>query len=562
MPSYEEPMNKPMVRADDDAFDAQPSIDILGTVRRNVGAYVAITAVVSALTLAGALAVMALPPIDQSSTLDVTLTFPKAEAGTYPNGAPFSPNDVIAGSVVEAVWRAQGLEKSVALDLLMRNLQAVPGGTAADLLRSEYAQKLSNAKLTVAERSSLEQEFRARLSSESAASLRISASCSGTGLAPAQAERFLLELPAEWSRQQDAAGANALDFPVPSAKDLQAVAESLSRNASVVEQVFAAERASDGLALLAATGASVVARDGSKSIKGPNDSSIADLNQEIAAVRRNLVIPSYVQALSAARAADPAGFRAIRSARQAVLEADIARETESVRVWREMVAQVTGESRPRVGGQTAGSVAPTAPSQDIQASLDSSFIDRVIDQAIQGSDLPYRRSLMQSATKAELHLADLQAQQKFERWIDSEVEAVHAGQSPGQRMGTSPADMLRRVAGLSLRMSEVLAVLGGRDLNPESSMFRIGSPPRLVLTRILELRSVALAGAAFWFAAIGLFTAFAVVRHRRSVHEPAALLGTRQYPAEHHVAGAVAGLQDRRETDPRRISQAPREPVA
>lgn len=549
-----------MATYDDGEYEVQPGIDFVRLVRDNAGSYLVISAVIGALTAAGALAVLALPPIDRSVSLDITLTFEGAQADRYPNGAPFSPNDVISGSVVEAVWSAQGLQSSVPLDQLVRNLQAVEGGSEVDLIRSEFVQKLSNAKLTAAERSALERDFRARLDAATAAALRLSASCEGTGVAPEQLERLLLALPAEWARAQDAAGVNAPDYPVPSASVLRNAADRLSAGQPGASPLFVLENARDSLETLGSTVSLVSKLSGGRSIRDSKGASIVDLNQEIEAIRRNEVLPAYVQALSATKVANPAGFRAVRSARAAVLDAKLANATEIARVWHSMLAEFSSEARPRALSQP-GSPAATSV-QEVQASLDSSFIDRVIDQAVKSQDLEYRRELMEQAADADLELARIGSEQRLERWLDSEVEALSASGSPLKASDVAPvAELARRVAALSDRLAEIVGAMRARNLNPASSMYRVVAPPRLREVRPYEPKTLIVVGGVAWLAALGLSTVAFAVRARRFAGQHL-LLGERQSPPEHHVAGAVAGLQDRRETDPRRISQAPREPVA
>lgn len=119
------------------------SVDMIGFLQRHLRGFLAVTAV-AGLLAAGTYAIsLALPPADVVASVDITPTFVGARDGRYPNRAPYSPQDIIANSVVEPVWRSQGLEAAVPLSQLCRNLQVVSGGQEVDLVRSEFLQKLS-----------------------------------------------------------------------------------------------------------------------------------------------------------------------------------------------------------------------------------------------------------------------------------------------------------------------------------------------------------------------------------------------------------------------------------
>ena len=532
-------------------------VDLVGFLRDNLRTFVAITAVVGLATVAGVVVALALPPTGRVVSMDITPTFPGAREGRYPNRAPFSPQDIVANAVVEPVWQAQGLAASVQLAELCRNIQIVQGGREVESVRTEFAQKLANSKLTMAERTTLEAEFAARMKAVNAASLTISVSAAETGLSPDQLTTFVAALPVEWARATDAAGASAYDYPVPSAKDLEASLSRLGAGAGAAANMLHAERIKEHVDALVRTGAQLAALPGSAGVRDSAGGSIVDVNQQVESVRRNLVIPAFVEILSAARSSDPAGFASIRSTRRQLLESELEQARERARVLGDAFQAYADETKLRRNDQSPPADARTA---GVLANVDASFIDRVIEQAVKNRDIDYRRELSDRSVRADLDVVERTSGMAFESWLDKEVQNRQGPQREPSAVSAELAALTDRVVMLTRRTQEILAALSARNLNPASAMFRVDSPPVVRGIRILEPRSVVLWGAAAWFACCAVAVAAIALRSRRAP-QPVALLGDRQVPAEHHVAGAVAGLPGQRDGAQRRLPQSPREPV-
>ncbi len=543
----------------DGPIEQGDGIDIVGFIGRHLRAYAAITLVVGLFTVAAVAVGMALPPVDRLVSVDVLLTFPGARSGKFLNGAAFSPNDIVASSVVEPVWRAQGLERQVTLQDLCRNVQVAVGGSGVDRIRAAFGQKLANAKLTVAERTALENEFQAALDSETGGAVRLSATADGAGLSDQQMERLLLGVVAEWARSQQAMGVNALDFPLPSAKEIRSLAAgTTSKGADVTEGVLMTQQLKESVDSMEATGLAIAKLPGSSGVRDSSGMTITDLNRELSLIRRNLLLPAYGGALSALRSADPESFTRLRAARQGSLELDLKLAEETARVLRGALEDATAENRTRPGPSAMARDQGSAATSDVQATLDSSFLDRIVEQVVRSKDVDYRRELSKRATDAELAVARLQGQRQFEAWL---TEFTAEGGIAGSTGIAQAVALSERVARLAERMSEIMAAIGAKTFNPQSSMYRVDGAATITSVKLLSTRSVALGGAAAWFLAIGLATAMFLLRERRGASH-VALLGEHQVPPGRHVAGAVAGLHDMRDQPGRRLPQPGREPVA
>ncbi len=526
--------------------DPGAAFDAIGFVHRHRRGFAAVTVITALLALGAFFASRALPPVNVVASMDVTPTFPGAREGRYPNQAPYSPQDIIANAIVEPVWEAQGLEAVVPLSDLCRNLQIVSGGREIDQVRTEFVQKLSNSKLTAADRGALEAEFAARMRSMNSAALTISLAGTGSALSLPQMQRLLAAIPVEWARVTDAVGGRSYDYPVPNGKELRAAVAGSSGPIGVVVH---AERL-NGFASALRTAVDAMSRlPGSSGVRDEQGIALVDLSQELESTTRNQVIPAYLDALSQARKLDPRGYDAIRSTRKRLIESDLAATRDRAKVLREALSVFSSDPSSRSGDVGAGVEARDRAG--FVANVDGAFIDRLVDQAVKSRNLEYQRELADRIVAAELDYVERKKQQEFESWLDQSVAADRgADRVAAPATAARLAELTDLLAGYSDRARAILVTLSARNFNPASAMFRIDMPPTVRYEHVIGLREIASAAAAAWFLGAAAVTLLGILADRRS-HPQAALLVTSQDLGE-HVAGPVASIADGR-TGPRRL---------
>lgn len=557
-------MNQDMRRSDLGPVDSYAddegggSIDLLGFVQRHRRGFVAVTAVTGLLAAAGFFASRALPPVDVVATMDMTPTFPGAREGRYPNRAPYSPQDIVANAIVEPVWKSQGLEATVPLSQVCRNLQIVSGGREIDQVRTEFVQKLSNSKLTAAERGALEAEFAARMKAMNAASLTISLSGMDGVMGPDQMLRLLSAIPVEWARATDAVGGRAYDYPVPQGKELRTSGTAAAASLSATGAVVHAERLNGFADSLKRAVDAMTQLPGSSNVRDSQGTSLIDLSQELNSTRRNLVIPAYLDALAQARKLDPGGYDAIRSTRKRLLDSELEAAKERARVLREAFTSYANETGMAPRGGMAGVDDPNRTG--IIANIDGTFIDRVIEQAVKSRNIEYQRELTDRIVTAELDVVERKQQQDFESWLEESVlTARMVDAAAATATAARLADLTERLAGYADRAQVILATLSARNLNPASAMFRVDMAPTVRYERAIGTREVVFGAAAAWFAGAATVTLLGVLSDRRRIAVGSMPVAPQDLGA--HVAGPVGTISDRR-PNPRRISAEPREPVS
>ena len=535
-------------------MDEGSSVDILGFLQRHRRRFFMATLVVGLLTLSAVAVSRAMPPVARTAYMEITPTFPGAREGRYPNRAPFSPQDIVATSVVEPVWRAQGLEAVVSLPDLCRNLQIVRGGDALDLLRSDYQQKLSNSKLTATERSALEAEFASKSKALSGASFEILLGAPSYSMSNGQMERLLGAIPVEWARASDVAGARSYEYPLPLGKELRASAEQISSDSQAASSVIHAERMKSFIDALSTSIAAMSKLPGSDVVKDSRGASIVDLGQEVVSIRRNMVIPAYLDTMQEAKASDPDGYASIRSTRRKLLESELNSAKEKSRVLVEAFNDYADETR-LVRRKTDSNV--DDPRQaGILANVDGTFIDRVIEQAVKSRDVEYRRELTDRRLQAELDVIDRTTTSDFETWLEKTVQERPATPSAMLASGKRLATLTESLASFADRAHEIMTILSARNLNSTSSMYMVEMAPTIRTEAWVSLRTIALAGFAVWAAVMAVVAMWGMAFDRQQMRRLARLGGPHAAPLADHVAanvGSVADLSDRRPA-PRRLA--------
>jgi hypothetical protein len=119
---------------------------------------------VAAAILVGAVAAALfwLQPVRRASVLEFRPTFTGAGGGTYPNGLPFSPNDVAAASVLDLVYDGNSLAEYCSREAFRGGFFVEQRSDQSSFLDAEYQARLSEARLTPVERQRIQEEYEAK----------------------------------------------------------------------------------------------------------------------------------------------------------------------------------------------------------------------------------------------------------------------------------------------------------------------------------------------------------------------------------------------------------------
>lgn len=156
-----------------------------------MSAFVVLTAV--------GLAIKAPPLVTYSAT--VSLKFPQSDKGTYPSGAPFSVNDIIARKVLEDVWSKNDLQnQGVSLVHFINSVSVVQYSPNEEFIRTKYRSMLARKGLSQTDISNIERDFSDEMnaSSKQHALLTITTPFN-SALSGGLAKKILTDIPKTWS---------------------------------------------------------------------------------------------------------------------------------------------------------------------------------------------------------------------------------------------------------------------------------------------------------------------------------------------------------------------------
>ena len=100
--------------------------------------------------------------IERRASLEFRVMFDGATDGEYPNGLPFSRDDIVGDPVLTEVFERNDLGRYATFDDFARGIFVLDTNSEVALLGLEYQAKLSEPSLTVVDRTVLEAEFRDR----------------------------------------------------------------------------------------------------------------------------------------------------------------------------------------------------------------------------------------------------------------------------------------------------------------------------------------------------------------------------------------------------------------
>ena len=490
------------------------SIDLMGFVARHRSLFMLSTIIAALLTVGGYAITQALPGTTVAS-YEITLSFKGAAQGQYPNKSPFSPQDLIGTNVLEPIWKAQGLEERIELADLARAVTISRSSRDLSMLQSEYAQKLANTKLTAAERQVLEGEFKSKL--DALAQTDFTITCAAVQLSPGDAERFVLAVPAEWARLSEAANSTLYALVLPKASDLEAAVDRVRQGKEdIAAWILFAETLRDLADRLLNSMEVLQQIAGSELQTASSGQMLVDLQQQLTLLHRNLLMPAYVDVMTFAQQKDPSAYRAITEFRRKILESKEADARARSEVLHNALRQL-GSDREVVRNDPSSRDAPGEG--EIMANVDGTFIDRMIQQAVQNRDVDYRRSLSMQAIEADLQLIDDEARLNFQIWIDEVINGRENDDGHNQtRLAESTERMVslsNQIADLADRTREILGAVSKRNLNPTSVLYQGDIAPVVMTERLVSTRTTVVAGVGLWFALLGLSALAGAVQDRR-----------------------------------------------
>lgn len=487
------------------------------------------------------------------ATYEFVFSFDGASENKYPNGTPFSPQDVLAAPVLDAVYATMHLQGKIEPGDFRSAFTIARGGIELRLLQSDFEQKLSNIKLTAAERGPLETQYRAALAALRTGTFVLTGDFTNTKLSDLEIERIMSAVPMAWAEfAQKSRGVAIYDISVPTMTD----ADKLTSDS---DYLIAAETLRSISRRTSACAEILMNQPGGKLVQDTTGKMLEDLHAEVEASYRVDVLPTYTNFLRLAYAQDSARVNEVFSNRMATSKraVDMA-ESEATMTTNAFQNYIMLSS----GGNSSSSPADTgrgasfngASSSMPMINLNADFFDRIIGQGIAAKDTVYRQKLNDDQLKMQTKVLKLKDDLAFDEWLLKQIQpntqVLNDNQTNADRLmvesnggvsqgnnppsGAAPAGnalvtptlsvqatlvsaqaVQNRLAKFAARAREFYTLLSTRNLNASSVLYSSQSPPMVFQTSAISLKQILTATAAAECVVLGFSLLIMASRRRQ-----------------------------------------------
>jgi hypothetical protein len=446
------------------------------------------------------LGVVALNVILRSESVASTsfrLTFEGADRGTYPNGTPFSPSELVAPPVLSEVFERNGLEQYGRYEAFKDSVFVLQANEALNLLTLEYQGKLSEPRLTAADRARLEEEFRRRRESlrDPQYSINLRRRERLRSMPRPLMEKILTDILDTWARQAaERKGAIRYNIPTFSRNILPTAFIASEDYIMAIDLVRTkVDRVLQSVSEIATLPGSELVRVGKEQV------SLGEVRASLEDVVRFRLQPlvGYIRAMGLSK--DPRALNLYIENRLFQIRLDQQQATSRVQrlqeSLREYVLQRGGLTvdRAQAGGSAGGGTqSPGVPAMIPQ--FGETFIDRLIELSTQNNDVQYRQELTDRIIRESLVVASLDRERAYYEDLSrtARSQATAAGEAGREAVQTVNARLQQAIDEILVSIDHVGAIyeeVSKRNLNPSTMLYAKTRPFSLTTRPAITLRT-------------------------------------------------------------------------
>lgn len=514
-----------MNRHEVDAHDADAVEPVtLGRLARTLKEYrvpifLSIAAVACGYLIIAAIILLTSPTLTVTS-LPFRLEFEGAESGHYPNGAAFSPTEIVAQPILARVWEANNLKRFMPLSAFTKSLYVIEANAAMEQLVRDYQARLSDPKLSPVDRDRLVREFETKKGSisKNEYSLNFSAAREQHRLPDALAKKVLSDVLKEWAEyatreqrvlQYSIAVLSPNIVPPQGGPDLDYVAR-LQVLRSNIYRVIANINEIEALpgGRLARTRADQLTLNDVRTKL--EDIVRFRLEPLVPAIRASGLIPNINEAIRFAEMQLAYDERRLADARERAAVTRQAILTYANARGSSVPPELAGEDAPREGDNTARQGGDTVTPQ-----LSDSFLDRIMALTASTADVSYRQSMIDDYREQASQMVPLQQAVTYDKEVIEQLRSA----APGSASVTAEEverriNAMQREVHVALKQINELYVTVSRNLMPETHMFSATSVPTTRTQRRISAMKLGVIGILVMILAIPIIL-IAVLIHAR-----------------------------------------------
>jgi len=464
-------------------------------------------------------------PAQRTISQQFRLNFRGASDGLLPNGARFSSSEIVSGPILLKVFTADGLSRFTSYEKFSRSFFVLQTNSAYERLVAEYEARLSDTRLSPADRDRLYQELefkKAGVSKNTYALCYLPVQRSD-GLPATVARKVLLDILNAWA-EAAINEQHALDYRVPVlAPRILDAAPAMNEEPVIAIQVLRSRinRVIDNVDRLRQMPAADLVRTG-------DGASLDEIRLRLADTVRFRLEPLVGVASDSGLVLNPLTTTQFLESQLAYDQRRLNAAEVRVEAAREAMA-ISIDSHQRTEAlDTPEGDAPTRSSrasETVMPQITETFLDRLIGLTRQVVDSPYRQKLIEDYQMAVANTIPAQEAVTYQSEVLKRIRTGttkrrHADEAAVRFKLQSATTEARRLIG---QVGEIHASLS-RTMNPSTQLFSLNGPAVERVERATSTRRLLLSCAFVLFITFPLVVAFALFHHRAKMETAEASL--------------------------------------
>lgn len=457
-------------------INLKPYVDVLWQYRRVI---VALLVAAAVLYVVGVLAALAITPAERIASLQFRLLFDGADQNEYPNGTPFSPNEIVAAPILTEVYRMDGLDRYGPYDSFKDSIFVLQSNPAVEMLTFEYEAKLSDTRLTPVDRARIEDEFRRKREAlkDPIYSLNLRREERLVRIPADLMQKVLNDTLSTWAAQAaERKGATRYNVPVLSSKILDRK-ELAQQDYLIATDILRskAKRVLDTIDQISKLPGAYVMRTAKDNI------SLAEIRANLQDIVRFQLEPLLELVRSEAVTRNPRELTLYATNQAVQLRLDQERQQALVTSLRDALDNYMAERTGRVNAPARSNTdAASGGTATIMPQLDQSFLNQLMTLSTAGSDQTYRQHLTDRIIEENERLVSLQRESAFYETLTKNISAggthrVEDGEL-AKRITTRLNQAFDGVSTAVQQLMDLHQELSKRNLNPSVTLYAVTSP--------------------------------------------------------------------------------------
>ena len=453
-------------------------------------------ALLAAVVGAGLLLVVYLGASSQQAvTMGVRLRFNGVERGQYPNGMPFSPQDLVSTSVLQKVYDRNDLGTFIKFEDFKDAFSVLETNVAIERLRRDFDSKLNDKKLTAVERNRVEEEFQGKIRALRNGDFRLVGLLGGRFKTwkPELAGKVLNDIMETWVEESRGRGVFKFDINVFSDNILSDIKQGQDDYLVQIDRLrVTIKRIISNL-------------DRLESVPGSNLVRVGEHNVSLGELRVFLQDDMKFKLGMIQSAIYAFGFYRNRTLSEAYiqdqlfnLQLDRQANAGKIKVVDDALSNYSSNNRAGAGSGGSNQASTGISAGTMIPQLGESFLDRVIDLSTQKADVEYRQNLTTQNIAVGQEMVDIDKErQLYERMLKTLDEVNEETAKRAEMLAWVQSQIDELILGLNrtlVNLQLMHAEVSRRALQP-SQIYTVAEPFRTTkISMIGTVKLIAVVG--------------------------------------------------------------------